>query len=79
MIYIIIGLIAGVGVMFARARNKRKKAGLSTDLMSVAYQASEDVQQRKIDRANKKAERKIARYQARHPRKIAKARAKSGE
>lgn len=71
MIYLAIGILAGVGIMIARARQNVKLRGDKATLSSVAEQMTTDVQNRKVNRINRKAALKAARYARRHPGKVA--------
>lgn len=71
MIYLAIGILAGIAILVARARQNVKLRGDKPTLSSVADQMEVDVHNRKIDRANRKAALRAARYARRHPGKVA--------
>ena len=71
MIYVGIGLVAGVIIIFLRTRKRMRDTGQSTSIGHVTANMGAEVEQRKVERAQRKAALKAARYAKRHPKKAA--------
>jgi hypothetical protein len=71
MIYLAIGLVAGIIIMILRARQNLKARGDRMTVRSVTDEMQRDVADRKQVRIERKANLKAARYARRHPGKVA--------
>jgi hypothetical protein len=71
MIWFVIGIVAGIGVLIARARQNLKMRGEKITVRSMTDEMEADVANRKETRARRKANLKAARYARRHPKKVA--------
>lgn len=61
MIYLLIGLLAGIGILIARARQNVKLRGDKPGVANVTAQLGTDVRNRKTDRQVRRAALKAAR------------------